>query len=88
MVKMWGLFLLIFNFNTATWDNAPIRGAVWFEKQQTCVEVMAEYNRMLEMTNTAFRFICEPQEWPVPGTNESNDLNEEKIVPSGPELEA
>ena len=73
MVKMWGLFLLIFNFNSGTWDNAPIKGAVWFEKQETCIEVMAEYNRMFMMTNTAFRFVCEPQEWEVPKESDSNE---------------
>ena len=63
MVKMWGLWLLIFNFYTGSWEPAPIKGAVWFEKQETCIEVMAEYNRMMMMTNTAVRFVCEEQEF-------------------------
>ena len=90
MVKMWGLWLLIFNFYTGSWEPAPIKGAVWFEKQETCIEVMAEYNRMMMMTNTAFRFVCEDQELILLGDHVYDVVDEYSIVTnlSCPECEA
>ena len=55
---MWALFLLIFNFNTMSWDYADIGGALIFNTIEECNMPMMKYNKILETEK--YTFVCEP----------------------------
>ena len=55
---MWALFLLIFNFNTMSWDYANIDGALIFSTQEECTMPMTKYNKIMEQEK--YVFVCEP----------------------------
>ncbi len=55
---MWALFLLIFNFNTMSWDYADIDGALVFPTQEECIMPMMKYNEIMQ--NDKYVFVCEP----------------------------
>jgi len=55
---MWALFLLIFNFNTMSWDYADIDGALVFPTQEECIMPMMKYNEIMQ--NEKYVFVCEP----------------------------
>ena len=55
---MWALFLLIFNFQTMSWDYANIDGALIFPNLEQCNMPMLNYNAFLEQEK--YRFVCEP----------------------------
>jgi hypothetical protein len=55
---LWALFLLIFNFNTMSWNYADINGALVFKTQEECIKPMTMYNEVLQ--NDKYVFVCEP----------------------------
>ena len=55
---MWALFLLIFNFQTMSWEYADIDGALIFNNLVECNKPMLMYNQFLEQEK--YRFVCEP----------------------------
>ncbi len=55
---MWALFLLIFNFQTMTWNYADIDGALIFNSIEECNMPMMKYNKIMQ--NDKYVFVCEP----------------------------
>ena len=55
---MWALFLLIFNFNTMSWNYADIDGALIFNTIEECNMPMMKYNEIMQ--NDKYVFVCEP----------------------------
>ena len=55
---LWALFLLIFNFNTMSWNYADINGALVFKTQEECIKPMTMYNEVLQQEK--YVFVCEP----------------------------
>ena len=55
---MWALFLLIFNFQTMSWNYAAINGALVFATQEECIKPMTMYNEVLQQEK--YVFVCEP----------------------------
>ena len=78
---MWALFLLIFNFQTMSWEYADIDGALIFNNLAECNKPMLMYNQFLEQEK--YRFVCEPwapvMEEPINrnGEKELNDMLEQ-----------
>ena len=70
---MWALFLLIFNFQTMTWNYADIDGALIFNTIEECNMPMMKYNKILETEK--YTFVCEP--WVPNGVTEEK-LNKDK----------
>ena len=54
----WALFLLIFNFQTMSWNYADIDGALVFGTQDECIKPMLMYNQVLQQEK--YVFVCEP----------------------------
>ena len=55
---LWALFLLIFNFNTMSWNYADIDGALIFNTIEECNMPMMKYNEIMQ--NDKYVFVCEP----------------------------
>ena len=55
---MWALFLLIFNFQTMTWNYADIDGALIFNTIEECNMPMMKYNEIMQKDK--YVFVCEP----------------------------